>query len=120
MSENANSQELYLDENEALGRVMNNKKILCKLLNSFLARDNLAGLKPALDSGDYQTGAEISHALKGISANLALKALYENSKTLESNLKEKNEIDYDAAYKELEAVLDATISYVNNYIAVNQ
>jgi HPt (histidine-containing phosphotransfer) domain-containing protein len=110
----------YIDTDEALGRLMKNKKLLCRLLTSFLANEGFSMLKDEIIKKDYKAASDHAHAIKGVAANLSLKALYERMKILEQMLKDGADVDYIAEYNEIAVIMDETVKCVKEVIAKNQ
>jgi HPt (histidine-containing phosphotransfer) domain-containing protein len=80
---------VYINVEEALGRVMNNGKLLAKLLNKFRT-DNTGLLDETcgfVAAGDYEKAKVSIHTLKGIAANLAFTELYKQTVELEAQIK---------------------------------
>jgi HPt (histidine-containing phosphotransfer) domain-containing protein len=79
----------YIDEDEALGRVMNNGKLLAKLLNKFKTDNSnlLEETCASVAANDYEKAKVSIHTLKGIAANLAFTALYKLTVELEAQIK---------------------------------
>jgi HPt (histidine-containing phosphotransfer) domain-containing protein len=80
---------VYINVEEALKRVMNNGKLLAKLLNKFKTDnskllDDTCGFVAA---NDYEKAKISIHTLKGIAANLAFTELYKQTVELEAQIK---------------------------------
>jgi HPt (histidine-containing phosphotransfer) domain-containing protein len=71
--------------NDALGRLMNNKKLYAKLLGKFeveyAAFDEK--VKVALDADNFEDGVHLAHTMKGLAGNLGAEDLQAVSKDLE-------------------------------------
>ena len=99
--------EKYVDVEDALNRICNNKMIYKKLLGTFktsLQYDQLCG---EIAAGDMETAVRTAHSIKGVTANLSLKAAYEKSVIVEAGLKE-GRVD-ENELKELGDVLATTV-----------
>ncbi|MCL2578974.1 MAG: Hpt domain-containing protein [Oscillospiraceae bacterium] len=92
----------YINLEEGLGRVRGNQKLYARMLGMFIANKEMALLEEKLAAGDLQGGAEVAHAIKGMTGNLSLTALFEVSATLMEKLG-AGEIDQDlvARYREV-------------------
>jgi len=104
-----------LDAEEGLKRLGGNKKLYCKLLNSFLSQPTYGELRSFVESGDLEKARASAHALKGMAANLSLKALYEAVAALEAILKQG-----EAGQNQLAVVDQAnevTASAIKGYVA---
>jgi len=108
---------MYLDEKSALARLGNNKKLYIMLLNNFKDDKSYMSLKESFKMGDTKKSVLNAHSIKGVSANLSLLTLYEEASKIEEQLK-NNEIDMDAI-DALGAVIDATNSEIDKYLAEN-
>jgi len=78
---------VYVNTEEALKRVMNNSKLLAKLLKKFKDDRNLIDLEAALAANDLPKAQINAHTLKGLSANLSLSELYKKVLELETQIK---------------------------------
>jgi HPt (histidine-containing phosphotransfer) domain-containing protein len=90
MAENsAANGVVYINEDEALQRVMNNGKLFAKLLDKF--KTNNVNLLDAtcgfVAANDYEQAKVSIHTLKGIAANLAFTELYKQTVELEAQIK---------------------------------
>jgi HPt (histidine-containing phosphotransfer) domain-containing protein len=80
---------VYINEDEALQRVMDNGKLFAKLLNKFKT-NNVTLLDETcnfLATNDYEQAKVSIHTLKGIAANLAFTELYKQTVELEAQIK---------------------------------
>ena len=78
----------YIDIDDALKRVRGQKAIYVKLLKSFLATKDFAALEAAIEEKDYKKASETAHSIKGITGNLSLTKLFEESAALMLKLKD--------------------------------
>lgn len=111
--------EQYIDLDGALARVRGNKKLFRRMLELFFESDEFAKFDQSLSSDKISESAEIAHAIKGMTGNLSMNALFEASTKLMNELRagEKNQASIDeyqrayqntlAAAKALAAELDA-------------
>jgi len=67
-------EELYIDEKEALTRLGGNRKLYMKVLRSFLEDKTFQKLEQCINEGDMQNVQRDVHTIKGLVANLSLKA----------------------------------------------
>lgn len=95
------SQSQYLDMETGLSRIRGNKKIYAKMLNLFLKSDEFAKFEESISLKDYQKASDVSHAIKGMTGNLSLTKLFDDSSKLMVQLKD-NIYDEDtiASYRE--------------------
>jgi HPt (histidine-containing phosphotransfer) domain-containing protein len=113
--EGINDGEIYVDLEEGLKRVMNNKKLYVRLLTKFKDETRLDDLFDAISGGDMEAARVKAHTLKGVSANLSLKYLFTKTQELEAQIKEGRA---DAALIEtVKAVFTRTLSDIEKVIA---
>jgi len=88
---------VLINVEDALKRVVNNKKLYAKLLTKFKDDNNLKELEDFLSAGDFEKAKSAVHTLKGLAANLSLVELHKQSLEMESQLKNNqinpNQID---------------------------
>ena len=77
----------YIDVDGGLQRIRGNKKLYTRMLKMLLVSEEFAKLKAALDADDYDNGEKAAHAIKGVTGNLSLTALFDNSVELMQQLK---------------------------------
>ncbi|MCL2144459.1 MAG: response regulator [Endomicrobia bacterium] len=82
----------YINIEEGLGRLINDKKLYFKLLNSFDGKKIANELIENINSGNFKASAVTAHTIKGIAANLGLIALWELSKEIEMKAKEEQSL----------------------------
>lgn len=104
----------YVNSEEALARVRGNAKIYKTLLNSFLNSTQFQQLKTEIAEGDFDAAAKSAHALKGVSANLSLPAVYELAVLIESQLKSGLAVDNTLA--KFEDVMSKTVDCIQAVI----
>lgn len=83
----AENQKL-IDLDDGLNRVRGNKVIYKKMLGMFLNGSDYDSLCAHIESGDYENAHHAAHALKGVTGNLSLSLLFEQSTQLMNQLKE--------------------------------
>jgi HPt (histidine-containing phosphotransfer) domain-containing protein len=83
-----NNGAVYIDIDEGLKRVMDNKKLYAKLLAKFKNETTLDDIINALAQGRLEDARIAAHTLKGVSANLSLKQLFLKVQELEARIKE--------------------------------
>lgn len=78
------------DVADALGRLMNNKKLYEKLLGKFVAgySDFAGQVQAAIDGRDLENGVHLAHTMKGLAGNLGATDLQEASRALEMKFRE--------------------------------
>ncbi|MDL2289749.1 Hpt domain-containing protein, partial [Clostridia bacterium OttesenSCG-928-F22] len=69
-----------------LNRVRGNQALYNKMLQMFQNSEEFAKLDGFLAEKDYQKAGEVAHAIKGMSGNLSLTAVFEHSATLMQEL----------------------------------
>ncbi len=78
----------YVDMESALARVRGNKKLYRRMLGLFLDGKEFSALEEALAQGDWAKAGDVAHAIKGITGNLSLPALFETSTQLMAELRQ--------------------------------
>jgi HPt (histidine-containing phosphotransfer) domain-containing protein len=81
-------EEKYVDLETGLGRVRGNSVIYKKMLGMFLNSREFDAFEDAVTAQDYQKAADVAHAIKGLTGNLALTSLFEESTKLMNQLRE--------------------------------
>jgi HPt (histidine-containing phosphotransfer) domain-containing protein len=79
--------EKYIDMETGLGRVRGNSVIYKKMLGMFLNSKEFEALEEALTAKDCQKAADVAHAIKGLTGNLSLTLLFEESTKLMNQLR---------------------------------
>lgn len=79
---------------EGLERCLNKEDFYLKLLKMAVSENKVYELKDSINNKDYDKAFGISHALKGVYANLAITPLYNLFYNLTEDLRIKKEIDY--------------------------
>ena len=82
------------DTETGLQRCINNEDFYLTLVKKALSDDSFDKLKEAIDTKDYDTAFEISHALKGVLANLALTPLADPVIETMELLRNRTDMDY--------------------------
>lgn len=80
--------EDYVDIEDALARVCGNKHIYKMLLGSFQKSLQLDQLCEEAERSDFEAAAQTAHSIKGVTANLSLKAAYQKVVEVEAQLKQ--------------------------------
>ena len=83
--DNQESSEIlkkYIDIDTALSRVRGNKAIYKKMLGMFLQSKSFAELEEAVSQKEYTKASEIAHGIKGMTGNLGMTMLFEESTKL--------------------------------------
>ena len=108
---------IYIDIDEGVKRVMNNKKLYIKLLGKFKTDANIDGISEFLAVGDFENAQIQAHTIKGIAANLSLTELFKQILELENQIKARavapNQMDI------VKAAYSATVTEVDKVIAEN-
>ena len=79
---------------EGIKRVVNNKKLFFRLLNSFKGRELVDQIIDNVQNGDFDTAIKACHSLKGTAANLAMGSLSDISGQIEDLLREEQSPEY--------------------------
>ena len=84
---------VYIDADDGIRRVGNNKKVYVMVLKKFNGAALLEDLKNKLASGDCAASQAQAHTIKGLAANLSLQDLREKAADLELALKNAGTTD---------------------------
>lgn len=82
------------DVDDGLRRCMNNEGFYLKLVEKVAADPSFDQLKEAVEGGDLGRGFELAHALKGVTANLALTPVETPVREITELLRSRTETDY--------------------------
>ena len=105
----------YIDMEAGLGRVRGNAVIFKKMLGMFLGSKEFTAFEEALTANDYPKAADVAHAIKGLTGNLSLTPLFEESTKLMNQLREGS-CD-EATLQNYRSILTATRTEVEKIIA---
>ncbi|MDR2356426.1 MAG: Hpt domain-containing protein [Clostridiales Family XIII bacterium] len=100
----------YVDIESGLRRVAGSAKIYVKILNSFLATEEFDKLTANLSAGDIEAAAATAHGIKGMSGNLSLTKLYNETVAFEARLKQG--ICEPAEKERIDAIAEKTRAYL--------
>jgi HPt (histidine-containing phosphotransfer) domain-containing protein len=78
----------YIDVDDALLRMLGNKKLYVKTLNMFLAGKEFENWEAAIAENNLGKAGELVHTLKGVAGNLSLTALFDQSAQLMQKLRQ--------------------------------
>jgi HPt (histidine-containing phosphotransfer) domain-containing protein len=104
----------FIDIEEGLNRVLNNKNLYIRLLTKFKDETNLTALTDAINAADLTTAKEKAHTMKGIAANLSLKKLFLEVQELEAKVKEG--IADTVMMKSIQDTFDETIKHIEKVV----
>lgn len=104
------------DTDFAISQLNGNHDLLCRLLNKFIDdyRDTYNTVSGLVAAQNYSEATMIVHTVKGITGNLGMKALHEESNTLEQACKSGNV--EPAQMTSFSESLNDTISAIERYI----
>jgi HPt (histidine-containing phosphotransfer) domain-containing protein len=108
---------VYINEEEGKNRVMNNGKLYAKLLTKFKADENLTNLLTYAEAQDWEKAQVAAHTIKGISANLSLTELFNQSLDVENQIKAKSL--KPGSLDKIKACYTETLVHVEKVIAKN-
>ena len=94
----------YIDIEEALGRVRGNKKIFLRMLGLFTKSTEFSAFEEHMAQKEYEKAGEVAHAIKGMTGNLGMKILFEESANLMVQLRQ-GIADEDAIARYRDAVV---------------
>ena len=72
----------YVDLDTGLARVRGNRAIYKKMLELFIKSGEFAAFEEAVGQQNWVRGAEVAHAIKGMTGNLSLDAVFQYSTSL--------------------------------------
>ncbi|MDR1970370.1 MAG: Hpt domain-containing protein [Treponema sp.] len=110
-------EKVYVDVADGVKRVMNNLGLYVKLLGKFKEDKSMKDLVNQLSAGDLEKAQITAHTLKGLASNLSLTELFERTRDLESQIKER--AVQDGALDALKAVYEETLKKADEVIATN-
>ncbi len=87
-------QDLGVDTQEGLARCLNNEQFYFRLIDKAVKDTSFEKLKDAVEAGDYLTGFELAHALKGVLGNLSLTPIYKPVCEMTELLRAKTVTEY--------------------------
>ena len=79
---------------EGMARCLNREDFYLRLVRMAASDSNFEALREAIDAGNLDKAFEAAHALKGVTANLALTPLYEPIADITEHLRAREDIDY--------------------------
>lgn len=108
-------QNELIDLDSALARLRGNKALYRKMLGMFLASTEPALLEESLNANDYAKAGDLAHAIKGMTGNLSLNAVFESSTKLMNECRGgepslETVEDYRLAYEQTVAAVQAFIN----------
>ena len=106
----------YMNIDDAMSRLNNNKKLYIMLLKKFNGQTMLDDLLAKVASGDAVAAEASAHTLKGLAANLSLADIRAKSEAIDVKLK-AGDLDIDAV--EIQESMNATVEAINVWIAEN-
>ena len=110
--------ENYMNLDDAMGRLGNNKKLYAMLLKKFDGTAMLEDLKSKVAGGDVAGSQAQAHTIKGLAANLSLQDLREKAEAIELAIKNSGSTDgVDTA--EIAESAEATQAAVAAWISEN-
>ena len=95
---------------EGLQRCVNNEPFYLKLVEKAVRDSAFDNLREAAEKGDFERGFEIAHALKGVSANLALTPICVPISEITELFRHRTETDYRPYIKAIIAKRDELIA----------
>ena len=105
----------YIDMKGGLARVRGNAVIFKKMLGMFLTSKEFDAFEEALTAKDFAKAGDVIHAIKGLTGNLALTQLFEESTKLMNQLRDGS---YDeATLQSYRVMLSETRAEVEKAIA---
>ena len=88
---------------EGLGRCMNNESFYLRLVKMIPGDASFPKLYDAVENGDLDIAFEAAHALKGVTANMALTPILTPVQQITELLRNRTQADYGPLLAEIEA-----------------
>lgn len=101
----------FINVQDGLGRLMNNKKLYFTLLGNFKSSKMADELIQSIEEANLSEITQKAHALKGAAANLGLTELMKVTAEIEGEVKAGNGPSISAAV--LEDTVNATLNAIN-------
>lgn len=105
--------ELFNMDN-LLRKIGGSRPTLKTLLNLFVNSKDIEKFKEAINAKDYSTASSVAHAIKGMTGNIDLTAVFQSSAKLNKDLNEG--IVDQAQIDDFLALYEETLSYVKGLI----
>ncbi len=105
----------YVDVEAALARVRGKTALYRKMLDMLLQSEEFANLDRYLEEKAYSKAAETAHAIKGMTGNLSLNMLFENSTQLLQELRQGE--PSSETLEKYRSSLKKTFEYINDAAA---
>ena len=114
----SNVDKTYVNYDEGLTRLRNNVNLYKKMLGMILASDEFDKFDNYIKSGDVKGAADSAHAIKGMTGNLSLTALFNVSMELMNTLRDGVvDINMVESYRE---ILQKTLEQIKLYIETTE
>ena len=98
------------DTKEGLGRCMNNEAFYLRLVDKVVQEPSVDKLKEAVEEHDQAGAFEAAHALKGVTANLALTPIQKPVSEMSDLLKAGTDTDYSGMLSEVLAARESLLA----------
>lgn len=96
--------EFGADTATGLGRCAGKESLYLRLVSTVPKQPDFDRMAEAIAAGDFKTGFEAAHSLKGILGNLSLSPLYEKVCEITDYLRNGTEMDYSPLLSEINAM----------------
>ncbi len=90
------------DVETGLKRCVNKEALYLRLTKTVPASEDFAKLQESVAVGDYETGFQAAHGLKGVTTNLSLDSLSKPIIEITEHLRNHEEMDYQPLLDEIE------------------
>ncbi len=107
-------REFGANVDEGIERCINNEAFYLEMVSMTLDDGNFDKLPEAIASGDKKAAFDCAHALKGITANVALTPLYKEISEITELLRAGKDADYPAYLARISQLRNALLSLKNN------
>ncbi len=105
-------EKIEANGDAVLGRFMGKEALVIRFLKKFPEDDNFSAAKEAMKKADYGTVLTAVHSLKGISGNLGLDRIYQESDEIVKDIREGREGEITPVFEKLEKDYEKTVELI--------
>ncbi|MEY8336437.1 Hpt domain-containing protein [Lachnospiraceae bacterium 62-35] len=107
--------KINVDGDVVLRRFMGKETMVIRFLKKFLDDGNFAGLDEALKNGDYEKVLVAAHSLKGVSGNLGLDCLYNESTEIVKAVREGRKEEVAPRFEKLKKDYQEIVQMIREF-----
>jgi len=113
------TRDACINVKEGLSRVRDNKKLYKRMLGMFLDNGEFTALEEYLAQKDFEKAADSAHAIKGMTGNLSLTAVFDMSTQMMTDLRhgitsDESEAAFREAYAKTRAYVEEVIAEIGD------